>query len=114
MKQTSERPVTLSEVQEVLKEQEKEYAEAGKELIYEQKKSKEYADKFVKLTVKQAKEMCEQLAALPIQLPAERIVKIVDLMPETTDDVRAIFAKERFKYTEEEIKQITDLVAKYK
>jgi len=114
MKQTSERPVTLSEVKEVLAAQEKEYVDAGKEPIYEQKRSKEYADKFVKLTLKQAKELCEQLAALPLQIPAERIVKIVDLMPETTDDVRAVFAKERFKYTEEEIKQITDLIAKYK
>jgi DNA-directed RNA polymerase subunit F len=66
------------------------------------------------LTVKQAKEFSEKLAALSFQLPADRISKIVDLMPETTDDVRAIFAKERFKYTEEEIKQITDLIANYK
>jgi len=42
------------------------------------------------------------------------VSKIVDLLPETTDDVRAIFAKERFKYTEEEIKQITDLVDQFR
>jgi len=114
MKQISERVITISEVKDVLKQQEKEYADDSKEPLYEQKRAKEHADKFAKLSVKQAKEMSEKLSALSIQLPQERIVKIVDLLPETTDDVRAIFAKERFKYTEEEIKQITDLVAGYK
>ena len=114
MKQISERPVTISEVKEILKQEEKDYAEAGKEMLYEQKRAKEHADKFAKITVKQAKELSEKLAKLSMQLPEERITKIVDLMPETTDDVRAIFAKERFKYTEEEIKQITDLIAGYK
>lgn len=114
MKLISERPITLSEVREVLKQQEKEYAEDGKEPLYEQKRAKEHAEKFAKLILKQAKELAEKLAGLGIQLPGERIVKIVDVMPETTDDVRAIFAKERFKYTEEEIKQITDLIAGYK
>jgi len=57
MKQTSERAATLSEVKELLKQQEKDYAEGGKELLYEQKRAKEHADKFAKLTVKQAREL---------------------------------------------------------
>lgn len=114
MKQTAERPITISEVKETLKQQEKDYSEEGKEMLYEQKRSKEHADIFAKITLKQAKELSEKLATLPMQLPADRLTKIIDMMPETTDDVRAIFAKERFKYTEEEIKQITDLVAGYR
>ncbi|MFH1125922.1 MAG: RNA polymerase Rpb4 family protein [Candidatus Altiarchaeota archaeon] len=114
MKQISERPVTLAEVREVLKQQEKEYADQNKEPLYEQKRAREHSEKFAKLTPKQAKELSEKLAGLSIQLPAERIVKIADLLPETTDDVRVIFSKERFKYTEEEIKQIIDLVAGYR
>ena len=106
MKQISEKPATLSEVKKIVKEQEKEYSEDEKETLYEQKRAKEHAGHFAKLTVKQAKELVDQLGTLEIRLPAERVVKIVDLLPESTDDVRAIFAKERFKYMEEEIKQI--------
>jgi len=114
MKLISEKCATLSEVKDILKKQEKEYAEEGKEMLYEQKRAKEHATTFSKLTAKQSRELAEKLASLGVQLHDDRIVKIADLMPETTDDVRAIFAKERFKYTEDEIKQITDLIASYK
>ena len=114
MKIIAEKPITISEVKKILKAQAKEYTEMEKESLYEQNRSKEYADKFATLTVKQAQDLCKKLGALDIQLSPERIVKMADLLPETTDDVRAIFAKERFKYSEEEIKQITDLVAQFK
>ncbi|MDD5111428.1 MAG: RNA polymerase Rpb4 family protein [Candidatus Altiarchaeota archaeon] len=114
MKQLSERYVTLSEVKEILEKQEKQYAKEGKEMLYEQKRAKEHSEKFAKLPARQARELVEKISALSVQLPPEKIIKIADLMPETIDDVRAIFAKERFKYTEEEIKQITDLIAGYK
>ena len=50
--------------------------------------------------------MVGQLSKLELDLTDDNIIKIVDLLPETVDDVRAIFAKERFRYNEEEIKKI--------
>jgi DNA-directed RNA polymerase subunit F len=38
--------------------------------------------------------------------------KIAELLPQHPDDVRAIFAKERFNLEEKEVKQIVDLVKK--
>jgi DNA-directed RNA polymerase subunit F len=114
MKAVSETPVTLSEVADILSKKEKEYKAEGKEMLYEQKRALEHARNNVKLNPKQARELAGKLSELNSELNAERAVKIVDLMPETVDDVRVIFAKERFKYEEEDIKKILDLVAQYR
>ncbi|HHQ45485.1 MAG TPA: RNA polymerase Rpb4 [Candidatus Altiarchaeales archaeon] len=108
------RPAALSEVAEILAEKEKAYSEKGLELLYEQKKALEHARRFEKLPVKQCRELEEKLLGLELNMTPERAVKIVDLLPKTVDDVRAIFAKERFKYSEEEISKIIDLVAQYR
>jgi DNA-directed RNA polymerase subunit F len=109
-----ERPTSLAEVGSILKGKEEVYVAAGGELLYEQKKALEHAAKFGKISEKDAKEMMGKLSSLEMVLGAERIVKIIDLMPKSVDDIRAIFAKERFKYTEEEIKKIIDVVDQYR
>jgi len=109
-----EKPVSLPEVAAVMKEKEEIYVGAGGELLYEQKRALEHAAKFAKIGEKDAKEMAGKLSTLEITINADRIVKIIDLMPKNVDDIRAIFAKERFKYTEEEIKKIIDVVDQYR
>jgi DNA-directed RNA polymerase subunit F len=109
-----EKPVTLAEVKSILKKKEDEYVQSDIELSYEQKRGLEHASKFMKIDSKESGELAEKLGGIGLELSEERIVKIIDLMPESVDDVRAIFAKERFKYTEEDIKKITDLVAQYR
>jgi len=39
--------------------------------------------------------------------------KIADFLPEHPDDIKSVFARERFTLTEEELKQILDIVKKY-
>jgi len=109
-----ERCITLSEVRNILRKKEKEYKEEGKELLYEQKRALEHADKYAKLSVKDSKELMKKLSELDLNLTEDQIVKICDLLPETVDDVRAIFAKERFRYSEEEIRGIIDIVDQYR
>jgi DNA-directed RNA polymerase subunit F len=109
-----ERPISLPEVSSILKEKEDAYVGAGGELLYEQKRALEHAMKFAKIGEKDAKDMVGKITALEMTLTADRIVKIIDLMPKSVDDIRAIFAKERFKYTEEEIKRIIDVVDQYR
>jgi len=109
-----EKPVSIPEVNKILKEKEKDYTEYGIELGYEQKKALEHAGKFSKLGVKDARELAVKLSSLELALTPDRVVKIVELMPADVDDVRAIFAKERFKYTEEDIKKVIDLVDQYR
>jgi len=114
MKVISEDPVTLAEVSAILKKKEKDYASREVELLYEQRRAYEHANKFAKISKKDASEMADKLSKLEVNLSPERVAKVIDLMPASVDDIRAIFAKERFKYSEQEIKTITDVVDQYR
>ena len=110
----SERNITLAEVKNILKDKKKEYTDEEKELFYEQKRAFDHASKAAKLSVKDANKLIEDIRAIGLSLSEDQMIKIADLLPETVDDVRAIFAKERFKYGEEDIKKVLDVVAKYR
>lgn len=102
------RPVSLSEVKNMLKKIEKE----RKELIYEQRIALEHAQKFAKLSVKQTKDLIKDLMKLE-NIGESHAYKIADILPTTEDDVKAIFAKERFTLSESEIKNILKVIGKY-
>jgi len=40
-------------------------------------------------------------------------IRIADIMPKTRDELRSIYAKERYTLGEEELEQILNLVKKY-
>ena len=67
-------------------------------MYYEQKRALEHAKNFGKLGKKDSESLRKKLSELNLSLTLEWTAKIVDLLPETVDDVRVIFAKERFKY----------------
>ena len=100
--------ISLSEVKNMLKKIEKE----RKELIYEQRIALEHAQKFAKLTVKQTKDLIKDLMKLE-NIGETHAYKIADILPTTEDDVKAIFAKERFTPSESEIKDILKIIGKY-
>jgi len=100
--------VSLSEVKNMLKKIEKE----RKELIYEQRIALEHAQKFAKLSVKQTKDLIKDLMKLE-NIEETHAYKIADILPTSEDDVKAIFAKERYTPNESEIKKILDIVGKY-
>ena len=102
------RPVSLSEVKNILKTVSKE----RKELLYEQRIALEHAQKFAKLPVKKTEELIKELMDLEI-LEEIQAIRIADLLPTTEDDVKSIFAKERTTLGENEIKKILEIVAKY-
>jgi len=106
--------VTIAETKNVLDKAKKRYKEAEMEMLYEQKRALDHANKADNLNFRDSGSMIKKLSELELELNEDQIVKIVDLLPETVDDVRAVFAKERFKYGEEEIKKILDVVAQYK
>jgi len=106
--------IPMAEVKEILDRITEEYNKESKELYYVQGKALNHAHKFTKLSLKDAKEMQEKLNELNINLEESQVVKICDMLPEDADDVRAILAKERFKYSQEELNRIIDTVAKYR
>jgi len=108
------RHISLAEVKKILKDKEKKYSNEGKELLYEQRRALEHSQRYAKLKIKDIKGLRKKLEGLGMNLTEEQTIKICDLLPETVDDVRAIFAKERFRYNEDEIKKILDLIAQYR
>jgi DNA-directed RNA polymerase subunit F len=100
--------VSLAEVKNILKKISKE----RKELIYEQKIALEHAEKFAKLSAKQTKDLITELLKLD-HLDEFQVYKIADILPNTEDDIKAIFAKERYTPNDKEIKNILEIVKKH-
>ena len=103
-----EKPVSSSEAKAVLDK----LSKTVKELNYEQRIASEYLAKFPGLGTTKSKKLVEELQVLNQKIKPDLAVKIADLLPKDEEDVRAIFAKERFTLTKEEIKAILELVHK--
>lgn len=99
--------VTLAEVKEMLQKEAKK-----RDLQYEQSLALEHAKEHAKLKAKDARKLVEELMTIDF-IDEFYAVKIADILPTHPDDVRAIFAKERYVLSEEQIKSVLDIVAKY-
>lgn len=105
-----EKTVSSAEVMAILKKK----ADAGEELNYEQKTTLDYLEKFVKLSPEDAGKLAEELVALNEKIKPEVAIKIADLLPKDENDVRAIFAKERFTLSKDEVGKILEVAGKYR
>ena len=102
------RPVPLSEVKNILSKVSKD----REEMLYEQRIASEHAQTFAKLPVKKTNDMIKELMKLEF-LEQVHAYKIADLLPNTKDDIKTIFAKERITLSEDNIKKILEIVGKY-
>jgi DNA-directed RNA polymerase subunit F len=104
------RLVTLAEVKEWLEEAER----TRGELTYEQKLALEHARNFaVRVPAEKSREMVEKLRKATDKVSEAHAVKIADVLPSHPDDVRVIFAKERFQLEKDEIDKILETVQSY-
>ncbi|AAL81160.1 DNA-directed RNA polymerase subunit F [Pyrococcus furiosus DSM 3638] len=111
-----EKYITIAEAKELLLKRREEEVKAGIEepLYYEARLALEHAERFAKLPADKAKEAVEELMNA-FEWMSDRIAcKIVDIMPEDSMDLRVIFAKEEYQPTQEEMKQILDILDKYR
>ncbi len=108
----SEEILTLGEVRNALDQIKKERETESKELGYELRKAMSHAETFSKLDAKQSRELMNELLKLEKMKP-EIAVRIADILPVSNDEVRSIYAKERYTLSENELKQILELVAKF-
>jgi len=99
--------VSLDEVREILEQQ------GATELGFEQVKTLGYSKKFAKMPKEKATEMVEELMAAVAKINKQKATKLVDILPKTADEVGAIFVKETFTLTEEEVQKIIEIVNKY-
>jgi DNA-directed RNA polymerase subunit F len=105
MKVMEIKPIAMAEAKDILVKREK-----AKELGYEQKLA--HLKKFTKLKPDEAKKFLGELAAI-VRMSAETSVQIANLLPKSPDELRLIFAREKFSLKEDEINKILELVKKY-
>ncbi|MCK9596991.1 hypothetical protein M0R19_07425 [Candidatus Pacearchaeota archaeon] len=94
-------PLSIAEVADYLKESE----ESKSEIIG-------FIKKFSNLKVKEAKELKQELEGLNmIKIKSDYIIKMIDLLPETAEELNKIFVD--VSLDEDEIKKILDTIKKY-
>ena len=109
---TSEEKVTLPELRGVLLGVESERIAAEKEMSYEFRRSMEHANQLAKTTPEKSRDLVNELLKMEKMKP-EIAYRIANIMPKTRDELRAIYAKERFTLTTEELDSILQIVASH-
>ncbi|MGD1004347.1 MAG: RNA polymerase Rpb4 family protein [Methanoregulaceae archaeon] len=105
----SEEKVTLPEMREVLQAVESQRIAAEKEMSYEFRRSIEHANQLAKTTPEKSLALVQELQKLEKMKP-EIAYRIANIMPRTRDELRAIYAKERFTLSPEELDSILEIV----
>ena len=105
---TEKKYVSIAEVKNILGKVSKE----RKEMIYEQKIAYEHAQKFAKLSVKKTNDLVKDLQTVE-PVSEFHAYKIADLLPESEEEIKSIFAKERININENDIKKILEIVQKH-
>ena len=99
--------LTLAEVKDLLEKEQKK-----RELTVEQKYALTHAQQFAKLSSKDSRKLVKDLMKFEM-LGEWHACKLADIMPEHADEVRAIFAKERFVLEPGTTEEILEVIRKY-
>ena len=103
----SQEPITLAE----LKKEIDSIKKRDEELNFRTGKTEEYLNQFSRLNAKKSDEIKKAIESLDIpRIKLEHIVKIVDLLPKTENDVKLIFQGNTLTLTNENAKKIADAV----
>ena len=108
MEEEQEEYLSLAEIRTLLEQQEKD----RKELSMEQRYALTHAQTFAKLPLPATKELIAELMKVEMMTPANA-TKLADLLPTHPEDVRAVFAKERFSLSKEDVDLVVATVSKY-
>jgi DNA-directed RNA polymerase subunit F len=106
----SEKPVSMAEVKEEIGKIKK----RDKELNFRSNRTEEYLNIFVKLSPKDAAELKKKLEKLKIpRLGEEHIVKVIDILPKTVEELKVVLQGYPLTITKENMKKIVDAVAQF-
>lgn len=109
----SEEYLTTAETKEILADLEMERAaDEEREMRYELKRSIEHVNHFALLDTEGSLEFVEQLRELE-KVDEPTAYKIANLRPLDRDELRAIFAHERYSLSGDELDDILDIVKQY-
>lgn len=101
------RIVTLAEVRAMLIKDEEQ-----RELTYDKRVALDHARTFAPLSPDMSRKLVDNLTKIERVTPSHA-VKISEILPRDVDELRPVFAKERFTLEEDEIKAILSEVEKY-
>ena len=78
-------------------------------------KTQEYLKQFVKISPKKAQELEDKLRSLKIsRLKDEFIIKIIDVMPTTADDLKTLLQGYVVSINQDDMKKVVDVVKGFK
>ncbi len=100
--------VSLAELKVILEKEKS----ARTDLTPEQQYALSHAAAFARIAPDKVPAMVKELMEVPMMSLANA-VKVADVLPTHLDDVRAIFAKERFALSKEDAEKVLEIVAKY-
>lgn len=105
--------LTLAESKEILETLEHERAtDEEREMRYELARAIEHVNRFATLDIEESQEFVDELLELE-KVDEATAYKIANTMPKDRDELRAIYAQERFSLSGDELDDILDVVAKY-
>ncbi|MCQ8893181.1 MAG: RNA polymerase Rpb4 family protein [Methanolinea sp.] len=104
-----EERITLPELRDFLHKVEAERIEAGKEMSYELRKSIEHANLLSRTSAEKSRLLVNELQKLEKMKP-DIAYRIANVMPRTRDELRAIYAKEKYTLQPDELDTIIEIV----
>lgn len=105
--------LTVAETKELLSDVEAERAAAeDRELRYELARAIEHVNRFTVLSPEDSRELVADLEELE-GVEEATAYKIANLLPESRDELRAIYAQERYSLSGDELDEILGVVAGY-
>jgi len=105
--------LTVAETKEILEEIEVERAaDEDREMRYELARAIEHVNRFAVLSPEESREFLEELLELE-KVDEKTAYKIVDLRPRDRNELRALYAQERYSLSGEELDEILNVVKKY-
>jgi DNA-directed RNA polymerase subunit F len=105
--------LTVAEAKEILAGIEAEQAaDEDRELRYELARAIDHVNRFANLDAEEAREFVAQLLELE-KVDEATAHKIVDLKPRDRDELRAVYAQERYSLSGDELDEILNVVKQY-
>jgi len=108
-----EEHLTVPEAKELLADVEAERADdEDREMRYELARAIEHVNRFAVLDPEESRELVAELEDHD-KVDETTAYKIADLLPRSRDELRAVYAQERYSLSTEEVDELLDVVAKY-
>ena len=105
-------PIPAAKVKEILEE-----FKENHELSYEQNLTLEHVSSLNKLSLEDTEKLIEEVEAffenLEVEIDPKVAIRIADILPRDMADLRLIFAKERNAPSNDEMKELLEILEKY-